>query len=147
MSQSEPSSVVEMSVDDAYRFLQDHADAQLVDVRTHAEWSYVGVPDLPFSDADPIFLRWQIYPDMNVDASFTSRLDQELTRRGLDANAPLLFLCRSGARSRSAAAAMIAAGHRVCVNVTEGFEGPLDAHGHRGAVAGWRAAGLPWRQS
>ncbi|MGI9402905.1 MAG: rhodanese-like domain-containing protein, partial [Hyphomicrobium sp.] len=28
----------------------------------------------------------------------------------------------------------------------DGFEGPLDASRHRGQVAGWKAAGLPWVQ-
>jgi adenylosuccinate synthase len=31
-------------------------------------------------------------------------------------------------------------------NVADGFEGPVDAEGHRGTVAGWKAEGLPWRQ-
>lgn len=147
MRQSDPSSVVEMSVDDAYRFLQERPGAQLVDVRTRPEWSFVGVPFLPFRADQPIFLEWRSYPDMQVDGAFASRLEAELRRRGVDAHAPLLFLCRSGARSREAAAAMIDAGRPVCINVTEGFEGPLDDDGHRGLLAGWRASRLPWRQS
>lgn len=146
MTQSD-SSVVEMSVDDAYRFLQEHPDAQLVDVRTRAEWSFVGAPLLPFRDAPAIFLEWQSYPQMQVDAAFVARLDAELASRHAGADAPLLFLCRSGARSRAAAQAMRAAGRTRCINVSEGFEGPLDAQGHRGEIEGWQAAGLPWRQS
>ena len=48
---------------------------------------------------------------------------------------------------RSAAAAKVAtaAGLGPAYNVSEGFEGPLDRDGHR-TVAGWKAAGLPWRQ-
>jgi rhodanese-related sulfurtransferase len=59
---------------------------------------------------------------------------------------PVLFLCRSGVRSAAAAEAAARAGYAHAYNVTEGFEGPLDADGHRG-VSGWKAAGLPWRQS
>ena len=62
------------------------------------------------------------------------------------ADAPVLFLCRSGARSHDAAIAATAAGYTQCYNVLEGFEGDRDAHGHRGALNGWQAAGLPWQQ-
>jgi len=64
-----------------------------------------------------------------------------------DKDAPLLFLCRSGARSAAAAKAMTAAGYSTCLNVADGFEGPLDANGKRGSAAGWKATGLPWRQT
>jgi rhodanese-related sulfurtransferase len=58
-----------------------------------------------------------------------------------------LFLCRSGARSRAAAAALTRIGFEKAFNVAGGFEGDLDGEGHRGAITGWKAAGLPWRQS
>jgi len=64
-----------------------------------------------------------------------------------DKDTPLLFLCRSGVRSAAAARAMTAAGYSTCLNVSDGFEGPMDAQGKRGSQAGWKAAGLPWRQS
>lgn len=147
MSQSEVSRVVEMSVDDAYRFLRERHDAQLVDVRTRAEWSFAGAPLLPFRDETPIFIEWQRWPDMQLDPDFVRQLQAELDRRGVGAQAPLLFLCRSGQRSRAAAQAMLTAGRTHCVNVSEGFQGPLDAESHRGRISGWQAAGLPWRQS
>jgi rhodanese-related sulfurtransferase len=59
---------------------------------------------------------------------------------------PVIFLCRSGNRSIPAAQAATAAGIAPAYNMLEGFEGQLDEHGHRGA-AGWRAEGLPWKQS
>ena len=61
-------------------------------------------------------------------------------------DAPVLFICRSGARSRSAAEALSAAGHTRCFNVSEGFEGDKDAESHRGKRGGWKAASLPWIQ-
>ena len=54
---------------------------------------------------------------------------------------------RSGARSAAAAKAMTAAGYSTCLNVADGFEGPLDAQAKRGSAGGWKAAGLPWRQT
>ncbi|MGZ4527583.1 MAG: rhodanese-like domain-containing protein, partial [Mycobacterium sp.] len=58
---------------------------------------------------------------------------------------PVIFLCRSGQRSIGAAEAATAVGIAPAYNVLDGFEGHLDAHGHRGET-GWRAIGLPWRQ-
>jgi rhodanese-related sulfurtransferase len=59
---------------------------------------------------------------------------------------PLLMLCRSGARSIAAARRATELG-ATAYNILEGFEGDLDAHGHRGQLGGWRRRGLPWRQN
>jgi rhodanese-related sulfurtransferase len=71
---------------------------------------------------------------------------EELAAAGVDKGAPILFICRSGGRSRSAAMAATAAGYRTCYNVAGGFEGPHDPSRHRGGVDGWKALGLPWVQ-
>ena len=84
---------------------------------------------------------------MQVDAEFVSHLKADLAATGASADAPLLFLCRSGVRSLAAARAMAAAGHARCINVTGGFEGPPDARQHRGQVSGWKASALPWTQT
>lgn len=137
----------ELSVAEAYALLGEDEHAALVDVRTHAEWTYVGVPDLNGLGKTPIFQEWLIYPSMQAAADFTPRLIAELTARGASPGTPVLFLCRSGARSLAAARALASAGWRRCYNVTEGFEGGLNAERRRGALAGWRASGLPWTQS
>jgi rhodanese-related sulfurtransferase len=77
-----------------------------------------------------------------VNASFV----EELRDAGLEPSQPLYFLCRSGVRSAAAARAAAAAGFATVYNVADGFEGPPDARGHRGQVAGWKADDLPWRQ-
>jgi rhodanese-related sulfurtransferase len=84
---------------------------------------------------------------MTVNAAFTERLAAMLEKSGLSKDAPLVFICRSGARSQSAAIAMHAAGWAECYNLSGGFEGPPDAERHRGLVSGWKASGLPWTQS
>jgi rhodanese-related sulfurtransferase len=58
-----------------------------------------------------------------------------------------MFLCRSGVRSRAAAIAMTRAGFSRAYNIAGGFEGDLDGERHRGAANGWKAAGLPWKQT
>ena len=127
----------------AWKIHGDHKDAILIDVRTRAEWNYVGVPDLADFDKKPGLVEWQIFPSMQTNPQFVDALSGTLT----DTAAPLLFLCRSGVRSVAAAKAMSAAGYSTCLNVADGFEGPLDSLGKRGATRGWKAAGLPWRQS
>ena len=87
------------------------------------------------------------FPRATINPAFASALDAALKAAGAPHDAPIFFICRSGARSASAAAAMTAAGYSRCYNVAGGFEGPRDAEGHRGTVEGWKAANLPWVQS
>ena len=126
---------------DSYAALQADPDAVLVDVRTSAEWSSVGLPDLSQIGKRVIPLEWQRFPDGALNGSFV----EQLREAGVGEGAPIYFLCRSGVRSAAAAAVATAAGLGPAYNVSDGFEGPLDQDGHR-AVAGWKAAGLPWRQ-
>jgi rhodanese-related sulfurtransferase len=125
----------------AFEALQGNPSAVLVDVRTTAEWSFVGVPRLA-APQQPLFVEWQAYPTMQTNARFVAELQQ----KGVMPGRPVYFLCRSGARSKAAAIAATAAGLGPAYNVAGGFEGPIDGEGHRGGVDGWKAAGLPWRQ-
>jgi rhodanese-related sulfurtransferase len=127
----------------AWKILKDQKDAVLIDVRTRAEWNYVGLPDLDAVGKKPTLIEWQVFPSMQPNPDFVAALSGALP----DKEAPLLFLCRSGARSAAAAKAMTAAGFSTCLNVADGFEGPLDAQAKRGTAGGWKAAGLPWRQT
>ena len=112
------------------------AGAKLVDVRTRPELHYVG--RVPGSVA----VEWQTWPGSKPNPEFLAGLD---TAAGKDE--PVMFLCRSGARSHSAAEAAMRAGWKEAYNVLEGFEGDKDPQGHRNTVNGWRKAGLPWTQS
>lgn len=126
---------------EAWIALQKDPRAVLVDVRTHAEWSYVGLPDLRSLGREVVRVEWQQYPD----GSLNDRFVDELAAAGVERDQPLYFLCRSGVRSMAAAEAATAAGWAESYNVSEGFEGPHDAQHHR-SVAGWKVAGLPWVQ-
>lgn len=132
---------------EAWDALSSERKAVLVDVRTQPEWSFVGLPDLSGLGGEVIRLEWQTYPSMQVDRDFTAKLDGALQSAGADSDTPVFFLCRSGARSAAAAAAMARAGYRRCFNIVGGFEGARDEAGHRGTVEGWKAAKLPWGQS
>ncbi len=127
---------------EAWDILAAHASAVLVDVRTDAEWAYVGLPDLDRLSKTVHCLSWQTYPDMATNPDFVA----DLKARGVGEEQPILLLCRSGARSRDAAIALTAAGFQRCYNVANGFEGPLDETRQRGVKTGWKASGLPWTQ-
>ncbi|POF33965.1 rhodanese-like domain-containing protein [Roseibium marinum] len=132
---------------EAFTELSNTQDATLVDVRTQAEWAFVGLPDLRPIGKEPLLVEWQSFPSSGPDPEFTATVSDLLVKKGLDQSAPIYFLCRSGARSQAAAIALTEAGYTQCFNISDGFEGPLDAEGHRGIRSGWKAAGLPWIQN
>ena len=130
----------DVSPQQAWERLESDPNAVLVDVRTRAEWSFVGLPDLSDIGKQVIALEWTTFPDGTQNPAFLDDL-----RAAVPADAPVFFLCRSGGRSAAAASVATAAGYDRAHNVNEGFEGDLDGQGHR-AVNGWKQAGLPWRQ-
>lgn len=127
--------------------LQADPNTQVIDVRTLAEWNFVGLPDLSSLGRQVQCVEWQTYPTMQPNLQFATDTADAMTALGVGPQTPLLFLCRSGARSRAAAIAMTRAGFHKAFNIAGGFEGELDPQGHRGHLSGWKAAGLPWRQN
>lgn len=125
---------------EAYALLAQEPNATLVDVRTQAEWNYVGVPDLSPLGKQVVTVEWLSYPTGEVNPDFVDQVKAVAPEAD-----PLLLLCRSGVRSIAAAEALSANGLPNSYNVVEGFEGALDERGHR-SVNGWKVAGLPWRQ-
>jgi rhodanese-related sulfurtransferase len=121
---------------EAHELWRNAPGAALVDVRTRAEWDYVGrIPGA-------VEVEFLTYPGNRPNAAFVAELE-----RRVEKNAPVLFICRSGGRSHNAALLAMQAGYTECYNVLEGFEGDRDASGHRNSKGGWRIAGLPWTQS
>ena len=132
----------DISCKDAFAILQEDPNAILIDVRTTAEWNYVGHPDLNTIGHEAELIEWIGFPGGQLNPDFIN----QVTGLGVKADAQVLLLCRSGQRSAFAAAALTAAGYQHCYNISEGFEGPKDQSGHRNTVAGWRFDGLPWGQ-
>lgn len=145
---SEASPIAEnVPVDAVWRRLAEGAASVLIDVRTRAEWSFVGLPDLASLGKQPVLVEWQSFPDNRPNPAFVEELSGILATIGATQQSELFFICRSGARSQRAAEAMLKAGYLRSFNVADGFEGPLDGTRHRGGRAGWKAQGLPWAQS
>ena len=121
---------------EAHALMRQIPGAKLVDVRTQAEWEYVG------HAPESVLIEWNTYPGSQRNPQFLDQLHAQIAKT----EAPVMFLCRSGVRSHHAAIAATEAGYPSCFNVLEGFEGDKDVNGHRNNMGGWRKAGLPWLQ-
>ncbi|MBZ2208689.1 rhodanese-like domain-containing protein [Massilia soli] len=121
----------------AYQLIRMDPRVKLVDVRTSAERAWVGKVAIP--EAQHIAVEWTTWPAGTPNPDFAAQLEQ-----AADKDAVLLFLCRSGVRSRHGAAAAAARGYTQAFDILEGFEGDKDSEGHRKTLGGWCKAGLPW---
>ncbi|WP_075258954.1 rhodanese-like domain-containing protein [Herbaspirillum camelliae] len=122
---------------EALALLEGDSSIKLVDVRTRAERDWVGVVQI--APAQHLAVQWNLYPEGKPNPQFLEQL-REVT----NPDDVLLFLCRSGVRSKHAAKLATEHGYTHCFDILEGFEGNKDAAGHRKTVEGWCKAGLPW---
>ena len=120
---------------EAYEVWQLAPGAKLVDVRTRAEWDWVG--RIPGAEE----IEWMSYPENQPNSFFLAQLKKQVDPESL-----VMFICRSGVRSSKATALASQNGYTECYDVLEGFEGDKDANGQRNRIGGWRHAGLPWHQ-
>ena len=122
---------------EAYALLQADSNVKLIDVRTNAERDWVGRVTIPAAQHGAV--QWSTYPGGAANPDFLGQLAEVAGQQDV-----LLFLCRSGVRSRHAATLATANGYTRCFDILEGFEGDKDGDGHRKSVGGWCQAGLPW---
>jgi len=122
---------------EAFDLLQSGTDVKLVDVRTNAERDWVG--RVAIGQAQHLAVQWATYPGGAPNPDFGAQLEQVA-----DKNDVLLFLCRSGVRSRHSARVATELGYANAFDILEGFEGDRDSDGHRKTIGGWCTAGLPW---
>ena len=109
------------------------ANAVIVDVRSMPELDLVGrVPNA-------IHVQWAFYPDMVVNTQFGYEL-----QAAVNADKTIIFMCRTGGRSHSAAVVAQQLGYVCVYNMAQGFEGDANANKQRTLINGWKHAGLPW---
>lgn len=123
--------------EEAFALLQANVNVKLIDVRTNAERDWVGRVNI--NDIQHAAVQWNTYPGSNPNPDFLTQLRQVAGKDNI-----LLFLCRSGVRSRHAAKLATENGYPHCFDILEGFEGNKNADGHRKTVGGWCHAELPW---
>jgi len=132
----------DITPEEAWKLLSERPKAVLVDCRTEAEWRFVGVADTSSLGRDVVYVEWN-----RSDGTHNDGFVDDLVASGVaPGEREVVFLCRSGNRSIGAAEAATAAGIAPSYNVLDGFEGNLDEFKHRGGT-GWKAVGLPWKQS
>jgi rhodanese-related sulfurtransferase len=83
-----------VDVQATWQSLAAHPRSQLIDVRTRAEWTYVGIPDLGSFGKRAVLIEWQTFPDQTVDPRFVERLTGELKALGAQSEDDLFFICR-----------------------------------------------------
>ena len=102
----------DLNPEKTWDLLKNNEDSHLIDCRTSAEWNFVGVPDLTNLGKNTHFVEWQSYPLMEKNDNFL----KEILDLGLSKDSTLIFICRSGARSRSAAEFLTNYGYKHCFN-------------------------------
>lgn len=126
-----------VTVQEAFALVHADARVKIIDVRTNAERDWVGTAMLPEGRHGAV--QWSTWPGAVPNPDFVAQL-AAIARP----DQVLLFLCRSGVRSRHAARLATEHGFAHSYDILEGFEGDKDADGHRKSVGGWCKAGLPW---
>lgn len=136
----------DVSCKDAFESLKSDPQSALIDVRTTREWETIGVPDLSSISKEVMFAEWQMFPSMQVDSDFATKVSASLEAQGVAKDTPIYFLCRSGVRSQGAANALTELGYTKAYNIIAGFEGEPDAAGERSNINGWMFNDLPFRK-
>ena len=145
-----------ISAAQAHARVQDpEAQVLFVDVRDPVEIMFIGWADaahvnIPFLLVD----RQGWNPDtgsfpMPRNPDFATQVEAALAERGLDRNATIITMCRSGsARGEPSAAYLRDAGFPNVLFVRHGFQGDRVSEGeHAGQrlLNGWQNEGLPWQ--
>lgn len=133
----------DVSPAESWQALEADANAQLVDVRTHAEWVFAGMPNLESIGKSVKAISWKFYPNYDLNPQFLEQLEAAVP----DKTVPVYFLCKTGGRSTDAAIAATNAGYTHAFNVAQGYEGDFNTFHQRGSTTGWKASALPWHQA
>lgn len=134
----------------AYELKEARGDRVLLfDVRSRAEVALVGAPGVidavvPLAELAHPLQEDPERRDLRMDAQpgFVDTAGAWVAVLGGDRQTPVILICRSGERARTAARLLREAGYMDVSVVEGGFEGPLGRDGVR--RGGWKDSGLPW---
>lgn len=115
--------------------MQSPSDTFIIDVRTMAEYEFVGHPDLPNGVAN---IPLKFYPSWEINKDFVKKAEARYKK-----NDTVITICRSGKRAEDAMRLLVEAGFKKVYYITDSFEGRTDAKGLR-TVDGWKVYGLPY---
>lgn len=128
-----------------------------IDIRNRAEIQLVGFTDAVDANIPLFFFateRWKEKQDGvhgrfrgDYNAEFVDAVNRLLASKGLDKNAPVILMCKSGSRVPIAARKLHDAGFTKVYTQHQGFEGIKATSGPfkgKRLVNGWKNWGLPW---
>ena len=138
----------EISTGYAYDMATSDDNAYILDVRTEAEWIYVGHPGPNRCDEGALLtgkvvnISYKIWKKKIeiVNPSFVSDVKDLFEDKD---DIILIVMCRSGSRSVAACLLLEAAGYANVYNMTTGFQGGRDDYGYR-TENGWVFDELPY---
>jgi len=147
-----------LTPEEVYDFVEGDGDSVLfIDVRDPVEIMFIGATDLV--DANIPFLlvdrhRWNPRKNtfyMGPNPDFSRQVDEALSVKGLDRDARIVTMCRSGSsRGEPSAESLRKEGFPNAYYVDHGFQGDRQKNGPlagRRTVNGWQNSGLPWSGS
>jgi len=144
-----------ISVTETYKIIQEQRDEVLfVDVRDPVEIMYVGGThevdaNIPFlivdrHDWDEENNRFR----HNINPDFVAEINAALKAKGLDQDAMIITMCRSGGeRGEPSARFLVENGFKNTRYVVNGFQGDSIKEGDRAGFRlknGWQNSGKPW---
>ncbi len=132
----------DLTPEETWEILKNEESAVLIDVRTAAEWNYVGIADISSLGKEQLTISWVTFPGNQKNENFVAEVEAACPNK----DAKVISICRSGVRSISTSVALTEAGYSQAYNVLEGFEGDKNDDEHRGHAGGWKVRGLPWVQ-
>lgn len=136
---------------DAYSMATTDSTVYILDVRTVAEWTWVGHPGVNKSDFGDT-LEGKVVNASNMVEILNEMVENPFFIKSVEdlfpdkENVTLITMCRSGGRSVAAAKALELAGYTKVINMLNGFEGGKDDNGYR-TESGWKNDGLPYNNS
>ncbi len=144
-----------LTAKEAYEMKQAEGDKLLfVDVREPVEIMFTGFTDVvdvnvPYMLVDPgAWNPEKPVLQMRENPDFAAGVAAAMEARGLDRNAPVIVMCRSGGtRGAPSANALRPLGLSQVYVVVDGFEGGTlkdDPRGPWRLKDGWKNSGLPW---
>ena len=148
MENTDASRIEDVPVLETWKRLEGDPKAVLVDVRTRAEWAFVGIPDLSRLDREVLLMEWQTFPDNRIDPDFAGATwSRRSTASGCEKDAPSF----SSSAARAAAAGWLQKPWRrrdiaiagMWRKASRGLSMPTVIEGR---IAGWKFAGSPWVQ-
>lgn len=133
--------VQNMSSVQAWEMLKSDDGVFLIDVRSQEEWEETGIADLSSIEKDTKLLTLMFFtPSPHMNDKFTENLESMIPNK----DSTLLFICKSGGRSKKAAEFALNLGYKNCYNIEDGFVGNMfDNNLNPISLNGWINNNLP----